>query len=288
MTANPQAKVITTQPPPKPLECFSNELATTPSPSRISKAVPINSNRHFVNKEIEKLQEIIDDSENIVFFGGAGVSTESNIPDFRSADGLYQQKYKYSPEQIVSHTFFMRNTEGFYEFYKEKMMFLDAKPNAAHKKLAELEQAGKLKAIITQNIDGLHQAAGSKNVFELHGSVHRNYCQKCGKFFDVNYVVNAKGVPYCDECGGIIKPDVVLYEEGLDSQTINGAVRAISKADMLIIGGTSLVVYPAAGMIDYFKGKYLAVLNRDATSRDKQADLCITDPIGEVLGRIRV
>mgnify|MGYP002256726896 CR=1 FL=1 len=234
------------------------------------------------------MQEIIDDSENIVFFGGAGVSTESNIPDFRSADGLYQQKYKYSPEQIVSHTFFMRNTEGFYEFYKEKMMFLDAKPNAAHKKLAELEQAGKLKAIITQNIDGLHQAAGSKNVFELHGSVHRNYCQKCGKFFDVNYVVNAKGVPYCDECGGIIKPDVVLYEEGLDSQTINGAVRAISKADMLIIGGTSLVVYPAAGMIDYFKGKYLAVLNRDATSRDKQADLCITDPIGEVLGRIRV
>ena len=239
-------------------------------------------------KEIEQLQAMIDESNRIVFFGGAGVSTESNIPDFRSATGIYHQKYKYSPEQIVSHTFFMRNTEGFYEFYKEKMMFLDAKPNAAHKKLAELEQAGKLKAIITQNIDGLHQAAGSKNVFELHGSVHRNYCQKCGKFFDVNYVVNAKGVPYCDECGGIIKPDVVLYEEGLDSQTINGAVRAISKADMLIIGGTSLVVYPAAGMIDYFKGKYLAVLNRDATSRDKQADLCITDPIGEVLGRIRV
>ena len=239
-------------------------------------------------KEVEQLQNIIDDSKRIVFFGGAGVSTESNIPDFRSADGLYQQKYKYSPEQIVSHSFFVRNPEGFYEFYKEKMMFLDAKPNAAHLKLAELEEAGKLTAVITQNIDGLHQAAGSKNVFELHGSVHRNYCQKCGKFFDVNYVVNAKGVPYCDECGGIIKPDVVLYEEGLDSQTINGAVRAISKADMLIIGGTSLVVYPAAGMIDYFKGKYLAVLNRDATSRDKQADLCITDPIGEVLGRIRV
>ena len=239
-------------------------------------------------KEVEQLQNIIDDSKRIVFFGGAGVSTESNIPDFRSADGLYQQKYKYSPEQIVSHSFFVRNPEGFYEFYKEKMMFLDAKPNAAHLKLAELEEAGKLTAVITQNIDGLHQAAGSKNVFELHGSVHRNYCQKCGKFFDVNYVVNAKGVPYCDECGEIIKPDVVLYEEGLDSQTINGAVRAISKADMLIIGGTSLVVYPAAGMIDYFKGKYLAVLNRDATSRDKQADLCITDPIGEVLGRIRV
>lgn len=239
-------------------------------------------------KEIEQLQEMIDESNRIVFFGGAGVSTESNIPDFRSATGIYHQKYKYSPEQVVSHSFFMKYPEAFYEFYKEKMMILDAKPNAAHLKLAELEQTGKLQAVVTQNIDGLHQAAGSKNVFELHGSVHRNYCQKCGKFFDVNYVVNADGVPYCDECGGIIKPDVVLYEEGLDSQTINGAVNAIRQADMLIIGGTSLVVYPAAGMIDYFRGKYLAVLNRDATSRDKQADLCITDPIGEVLGRIRV
>lgn len=239
-------------------------------------------------KEIEQLQAMIDESNRIVFFGGAGVSTESNIPDFRSATGIYHQKYKYSPEQVVSHSFFMKYPEAFYEFYKEKMMILDAKPNAAHLKLAELEQAGKLQAVVTQNIDGLHQAAGSKNVFELHGSVHRNYCQKCGKFFDVNYVVNADGVPYCDECGGIIKPDVVLYEEGLDSQTINGAVNAIRQADMLIIGGTSLVVYPAAGMIDYFRGKYLAVLNRDATSRDKQADLCITDPIGEVLGRIRV
>lgn len=238
--------------------------------------------------KIRQLQDMINESNRIVFFGGAGVSTESNIPDFRSADGLYKQKYRYSPEQIVSHSFFMQHTEEFYDFYKNKMIFLDAKPNKAHLKLAEMEQAGKLSAIVTQNIDGLHQAAGSKNVFELHGSVHRNYCQKCGKFFDVNYVVNAKRVPYCDECGGIIKPDVVLYEEGLDSQTTNGAVRAISKADMLIIGGTSLVVYPAAGMIDYFKGKYLAVLNRDATSRDKQADLCITDPIGEVLGRIRV
>lgn len=238
--------------------------------------------------KIRQLQDMINESNRIVFFGGAGVSTESNIPDFRSADGLYKQKYRYSPEQIVSHSFFMQHTEEFYDFYKNKMIFLDAKPNKAHLKLAEMEQAGKLSAIVTQNIDGLHQAAGSKNVFELHGSVHRNYCQKCGKFFDVDYVVNAKGVPYCDECGGIIKPDVVLYEEGLDSQTINGAVRAISKADMLIIGGTSLVVYPAAGMIDYFKEKYLAVLNRDATSRDKQADLCITDPIGEVLGRIRV
>ena len=236
-----------------------------------------------MNKEIEKLQEIIDDSENIVFFGGAGVSTESNIPDFRSADGLYQQKYKYSPEQIVSHTFFMRNTEGFYEFYKEKMMFLDAKPNAAHKKLAELEQAGKLKAIITQNIDGLHQAAGSKNVFELHGSVHRNYCQKCGKFFDVNYVVNAKGVPYCDECGGIIKPDVVLYEEGLDEYTLYSAVHAIEQADLLIVGGTSLVVYPAAGLINYFHGKHLVLINRDSTNMDSKADLVIHDSIGKVL-----
>ena len=240
------------------------------------------------NEKIEKLQQMIDESDHIVFFGGAGVSTESHIPDFRSTDGLYHQTYKYPPEVMVSHTFYTQHTEEFYDFYKNKMIFLDAKPNKAHLKLAEMEQAGKLSAIVTQNIDGLHQAAGSKNVFELHGSVHRNYCQKCGKFFDVNYVVNAKGVPYCDECGGIIKLDVVLYEEGLDSQTINGAVRAISKADMLIIGGTSLVVYPAAGMIDYFKGKYLAVLNRDATSRDKQADLCITDPIGEVLGRIRV
>ena len=237
---------------------------------------------------VDELQKVIDDSHRIVFFGGAGVSTESGIPDFRSVDGLYNQKYDYPPETILSHTFFVKKTEEFYRFYRDKMLCLDKKPNKAHYKLAELEKAGKLSAVVTQNIDGLHQAAGSKNVFELHGSVHRNYCQKCGKFFDVNYVVNADGVPYCDECGGIIKPDVVLYEEGLDSQTINGAVNAIRQADMLIIGGTSLVVYPAAGMIDYFRGKYLAVLNRDATSRDKQADLCITDPIGEVLGRIRV
>ena len=237
---------------------------------------------------VRTLKEWTDAARKIVFFGGAGVSTESGIPDFRSTGGLYHQEWKYPPETILSHTFYKSNPEEFFRFYRAKMLCPDAKPNAAHKKLAEWEREGKLLAVVTQNIDGLHQAAGSKNVFELHGSVHRNYCQKCGKFFDVNYVVNAKGVPYCDECGGIIKPDVVLYEEGLDSQTINGAVRAISKADMLIIGGTSLVVYPAAGMIDYFKGKYLAVLNRDATSRDKQADLCITDPIGEVLGRIRV
>lgn len=240
-----------------------------------------------MNKEIEKLQGIIDDSENIVFFGGAGVSTESNIPDFRSADGLYQQKYKYSPEQIVSHTFFKRNTEGFYEFYKEKMMFLDAKPNDAHKKLAELEQAGKLKAIITQNIDGLHQAAGSKNVYEIHGSIHRNYCQKCGKFYDAAYVKNSKGVPRC-ECGGVIKPDVVLYEESLDENMIDKSIRAISQADTLIIGGTSLVVYPAAGFVDYFRGKHLVVINKSETAKSVRAELAIAAPIGEVLSQITV
>lgn len=239
------------------------------------------------NEKIEKLQQMIDESDHIVFFGGAGVSTESHIPDFRSTDGLYHQTYKYPPEVMVSHTFYTQHTEEFYDFYKNKMIFLDAKPNKAHLKLAEMEQAGKLSAIVTQNIDGLHQAAGSKNVFDCT-AVFTETIAEMPQVLRCELVVNAKGVPYCDECGGIIKPDVVLYEEGLDSQTINGAVRAISKADMLIIGGTSLVVYPAAGMIDYFKGKYLAVLNRDATSRDKQADLCITDPIGEVLGRIRV
>lgn len=239
-------------------------------------------------EKIAKLQQMIDESHNIVFFGGAGVSTESHIPDFRSTDGLYHQTYQYPPEVMVSHTFFVQKTEEFFDFYKNKMIFTDAKPNPAHLKLAQLEKAGKLSAVVTQNIDGLHQAAGSQNVFELHGSVHRNYCQKCGKFYDVDYIVNSKGIPCCEDCGGIVKPDVVLYEEGLDSATIQGAVRAISNADMLIIGGTSLVVYPAAGMIDYFHGKYLVVLNRDATSRDKQADLCITDPIGEVLGQITV
>lgn len=239
-------------------------------------------------EKIAKLQQMIDESHNIVFFGGAGVSTESHIPDFRSTDGLYHQTYQYPPEVMVSHTFFVQKTEEFFDFYKNKMIFTDAKPNPAHLKLAQLETAGKLSAVVTQNIDGLHQAAGSQNVFELHGSVHRNYCQKCGKFYDVDYIVNSKGIPCCEDCGGIVKPDVVLYEEGLDSATIQGVVRAISNADMLIIGGTSLVVYPAAGMIDYFRGKYLVVLNRDATSRDKQADLCITDPIGEVLGQITV
>lgn len=232
--------------------------------------------------ETARLQEIIDDSENIVFFGGAGVSTESGIPDFRSADGIYHQQYRYSPEQIVSHSFFMRNTEAFYEFYKEKMMFLEAKPNAAHLKLAQLEAEGKLKAVITQNIDGLHQAAGSKNVWELHGSIHRNYCRKCGKFYDASYVKNADGVPRC-ECGGLIKPDVVLYEEGLDSGVIEHSIRAICEADTLIIGGTSLVVYPAAGFIDYFRGKHLVIINKSATAKEVRAELTIAAPIGEVM-----
>lgn len=237
--------------------------------------------------EIQRLQEIIDDSENIVFFGGAGVSTESNIPDFRSADGLYRQEYKYSPEQIVSHSFFVRDTDSFYEFYKNKMMFLDAKPNAAHLKLAELERAGRLRAVITQNIDGLHQAAGSKTVWELHGSIHRNYCQKCGKFYDAAFVKHAAGVPRCD-CGGIIKPDVVLYEEGLDSGIIQNSIRAISEADTLLIGGTSLVVYPAAGFIDYFHGKHLVVINKSATAKEVRAELVIAAPIGEIMKGIAV
>ena len=226
--------------------------------------------------KIRQLQDMINESNRIVFFGGAGVSTESNIPDFRSADGLYKQKYRYSPEQIVSHSFFMQHTEEFYDFYKEKMMFLDAKPNKAHLKLAELEAAGKLTAVITQNIDGLHQAAGSKNVLELHGSIHR-----------ARFVKESKGIPTCD-CGGTIRPDVVLYEEGLDNQIIQKSIRAISEADMLIIGGTSLVVYPAAGFIDYFHGKYLVLINKDATARDVGATLTIHEPIGEVLDRIHV
>ena len=232
-------------------------------------------------KETEQLQKIIDDdSSRIVFFGGAGVSTESGIPDFRSADGIYHQKYKYSPEQVVSHTFFMRYPEAFYEFYKDKMMCLDAKPNAAHLKLAELEQAGKLTAVVTQNIDGLHQAAGSRTVWELHGSIHRNYCMEC-------YVKHADGVPRC-ECGGLIKPDVVLYEEGLDQNVIRGAVEAIAAADTLIIGGTSLVVYPAAGFIDYFRGKHLVVINKSSTARSVRAELSISAPIGEVMSGLHV
>ena len=236
-------------------------------------------------EKITKLREMIEKSNRIVFFGGAGVSTESNIPDFRSADGLYQEKYHYPPEQVVSHTFFVQKTKLFYDFYKNKMMYLDAKPNKAHLKLEELERAGKLTAVITQNIDGLHQMAGSKNVLELHGSIHRNYCQKCGKFYDAKYVKEYPGIPIC-ECGGIIKPDVVLYEEGLDNMIINKSLRAISEADMLIIGGTSLVVYPAAGFVDYFRGDHLVVLNKTTTARDTYADLCIQEPIGEVLGAL--
>lgn len=238
-------------------------------------------------KKLQELQRMIDESQRIVFFGGAGVSTESNIPDFRSSDGLYNEQYQYPPEQVVSHTFFQKRTELFYDFYKNKMMFLDAKPNAAHKKLAELERAGKLTAVVTQNIDGLHQMAGSKCVLELHGSIHRNYCQRCGKFYDAKYIKESEGIPRC-ECGGIIKPDVVLYEEGLDERTIQNTVQAIAQADMLIIGGTSLVVYPAASFIDYFHGKYLVVINKSATPRDGQADLCIQEPIGKVLGEICV
>ena len=239
-------------------------------------------------REVAELQKMIDESSNIVFFGGAGVSTESNIPDFRSADGIYHQSYKYSPEQVVSHSFFMKNTEAFYDFYKEKMMILDAKPNPAHLKLAELEQAGKLSAVVTQNIDGLHQAAGSKKVYELHGSIMRNYCMDCHAFYDAQYVKNAEGIPRCEKCGGIIKPDVVLYEEGLDSATIQGAVHAISNADMMIIGGTSLVVYPAASFIDYFNGKYLVVINKSETGRLVHADLTIAAPIGQILDCIKV
>ncbi len=238
--------------------------------------------------KIQELQRIIDEHDNIVFFGGAGVSTESGIPDFRSVDGLYNQKYDYPPETMLSHSFFVRHTDEFFRFYKDKVLALGAKPNAAHYKLAELEEAGKLKAVITQNIDGLHQAAGSKNVLELHGSVHRNYCTKCGRFFDGQYIAAASGVPKCDECGSVIKPDVVLYEEGLNNKTINDAVNAIRNAQVIIVGGTSLVVYPAAGLIDYFNGDKIVLINKGSTSRDNMADLLITEPIGKVMEQIRV
>ncbi len=241
-----------------------------------------------MTKEIEALQQIIDTHEKIVFFGGAGVSTESGIPDFRSQDGLYHLKYKYPPETIISHTFFVRRPEEFYEFYKDKMLILDAQPNPAHLKLAELERAGKLTAVVTQNIDGLHQKAGSKRVYELHGSVLRNYCTRCRKFFDAEYVKSADGIPRCDRDNAIIKPDVVLYEEGLDNDVVRGALKAISEADVLIIGGTSLVVYPAAGMVDYFRGDKVVLINKSATGRDSAADLIIREPIGEVLSQIVV
>ena len=236
---------------------------------------------------IEQFLQMVKESDNIVFFGGAGVSTESGIPDFRSVDGLYNQKYDYPPETILSHSFYIKYPEEFYRFYRDKMLCLDAEPNITHKKLAELEAAGKVKAVVTQNIDGLHQLAGSKRVLELHGSVHRNYCRKCGKGFDAEYVRDYPGkVPLCDACGGTIKPDVVLYEEGLDSDVISRSIKAISEADTLIIGGTSLVVYPAAGFIDYFRGKHLVVINKSATAREVGAKLTIAAPIGEILGRV--
>ena len=233
---------------------------------------------------MNNLQEIIDDSEKIVFFGGAGVSTESGIPDFRSVDGLYNQKYDYPPETIISHGFFVRNSEEFYRFYRDRMVYPNAKPNAAHKKLAELEECGKLAAVVTQNIDGLHGAAGSKNVIELHGSIHRNYCTKCGKFYPLSAITESAGVPKCG-CGGTIKPDVVLYEESLNDEDIERAISAISAADTLIIGGTSLVVYPAAGLVRYFKGKHLVVINKSEINTDN-AELVINDSIGAVMEKI--
>ncbi len=238
-----------------------------------------------MSEEIKELVQILKDSKNIVFFGGAGVSTESNIPDFRSSNGLWNEKLKMqcTPEQLVSHTFYMRYPEEFFEFYKSKLIYPDAKPNNAHIALAKLEEMGKLSAVVTQNIDGLHQVAGSKVVYELHGSVLRNYCEKCGEFYDEKFVLASEGVPTCPKCGGRVKPDVVLYEEGLDQDIIEGAVNAISKADTLIIGGTSLVVYPAAGLINYFRGNKLVLINKSATSADRQADLVIHDAIGKVL-----
>ena len=239
-----------------------------------------------MNTEIEKLTQILRDSNNIVFFGGAGCSCESGIPDFRSASGLWNEKLKINltPEQLVSHTMFMKYPKEFFEFYRDKLIYPDAKPNAAHIALAKLEEMGKLKAVVTQNIDGLHQAAGSKNVYELHGSVLRNYCVKCHAFYDEKFILESKGVPTCTKCGGNVKPDVVLYEEGLDDNVIRGAIAAISKADTLIIGGTSLVVYPAAGLINYFRGKNLVLINKSSTSADNKADLVIHEAIGKVLG----
>lgn len=234
---------------------------------------------------IDKLVQILKDSTNIVFFGGAGVSTASNIPDFRSSNGLFNEKLNitFTPEQLVSHSFYIKYPREFFNFYKSKLIYPDAKPNNAHIALAKLEEIGKLKAVVTQNIDGLHQIAGSKNVFELHGSVHRNYCVKCRKFYDANFILESKDVPTCEKCGGTVKPDVVLYEEGLDNSIVNGAIDAISKADTLIIGGTSLVVYPAAGLINYFKGKNLILINKSSTSADNKADLVINDYIDKVL-----
>lgn len=238
-----------------------------------------------MDQQIAQLKDWIDRSDNIVFFGGAGVSTESGIPDFRSVDGLYNQKYQWPPETILSHTFFSQHTEEFYRFYRDKMLCLDAQPNAAHKKLTQWESQGKLRAIVTQNIDGLHQAAGSKEVLELHGSVHRNFCMRCHKSYPASDILNGHGVPKCT-CGGVIKPDVVLYEEGLDSHTLNKSVDYISHADILMIGGTSLAVYPAAGLIDYYRGSKLVLINKGATPADLRADLAIHAPIGEVFSQL--
>ena len=240
-----------------------------------------------MDEKIRTLQQWIDESQRIVFFGGAGVSTESGIPDFRSVDGLYNQKYAWPPEEILSRTFFDAQPEEFYRFYRDKMLCLDAQPNAAHKKLAELEKAGRLRSVVTQNIDGLHQKAGSQRVWELHGSVHRNYCMRCRKPYSAADIKGGQGVPRC-ACGGTIKPDVVLYEEGLDSATIEGAVADIREADLLIIGGTSLAVYPAAGLINYFRGNRLVLINKSPTPYDDRASLAINQPIGQVLGQIKV
>lgn len=238
--------------------------------------------------EIDQFVQMVKNSDNIVFFGGAGVSTESGIPDFRSVDGLYNQTYDFPPETILSHTFYENNKEEFYRFYHDKMLCLDAKPNTAHLKLAEWERAGKVKAVITQNIDGLHQKAGSHNVLELHGSVHRNRCERCGAFFDAEYIKKAAGIPRCNSCGGPIKPDVVLYEESLDDEVITETIRYIQKADMLIIGGTSLVVYPAAGLVHYYKGHKLVLINKGETGLDTQADLVIREPIGKVFSQVKI
>ena len=235
--------------------------------------------------KVKHLKELVEGSDNIVFFGGAGVSTESGIPDFRSTGGLYHQEWKYPPEVILSHTFYESNPEEFFRFYRAKMLAPDAKPNDAHKKLAEWEATGKLKAVITQNIDGLHQAAGSRRVLELHGSVHRNHCEKCGKFYGLDYILHTEGVPRCS-CGGIIKPDVVLYEEGLDQRTLEESVRCLAAADLLIIGGTSLNVYPAAGLIRYFGGRHLVLINKSPVAQDLASDLVITDPIGQTLSQV--
>ncbi len=239
-------------------------------------------------EKIDKFLEMVEKSDNIVFFGGAGVSTESGIPDFRSVDGLYNQEYDYPPETILSHTFYRRNTEEFYRFYRNKMLCLTAQPNPAHRKLADLEAAGKVKAVVTQNIDGLHQLAGSKKVLELHGSVHRNYCESCHAQYDAQYILNSSGVPKCEKCGGALKPDVVLYEEGLDNRIIQEAVYCITNADMLIIGGTSLAVYPAAGLIDYYQGDKLILVNKTATARDGIANLTLQESIGELFDRIKI